>query len=63
MKKWMESARDARAMQRHRLARPTPRGARITGKGKDVPSSFLSRYKKPEHSSKDKRIKNRSKMM
>jgi hypothetical protein len=59
----MESARDARAMQRHRLARPTPRGARITGKGRDVPSSFLSRYKKPEHSSKDKRIKNRSRMM
>jgi len=59
----MESAREARAMQRHRLARPTPRGARITGQGKDVPSSFLSRYKKPEHSSKDKRIKNRSRMM
>jgi len=59
----MESAREARAMQRHRLAKPTPTGARITGQGKDVPSSFLSRYKKPEHSSKDKRIKNRSKMM
>jgi hypothetical protein len=63
MKKWMESARDARAMQRHRLARPTPTGARITGQGKDVPSSFLSKYKKPEHSSKDKMIKNRSRMM
>jgi hypothetical protein len=63
MKKWMESAREARAMQRHRLARPTPTGARITGKGKDVPSSFLSKNKKPEHSSKDKRIKNRSRMM
>jgi hypothetical protein len=63
MKKWMESAREARAMQRHRLARPTPTGARITGKGRDVPSSFLSRYKKPEHSSKDRMIKNRSRMM
>jgi hypothetical protein len=59
----MESAREARAMQRHRLARPTPMGAKITGQGKDVPSSFLSKNKKPEHSSKDRMIKNRSRMM
>jgi hypothetical protein len=59
----MESARDARAMQRHRLARPTPTGARTTGQGKDVPSSCLSRYKKPEHNRKDRMIKNRSRMM
>jgi hypothetical protein len=59
----MESARDARAIQRHKLARPTPRGAKTTGKGRDVPSSCLSRYKKPEQSSKDRMIKNRSRMM
>jgi hypothetical protein len=59
----MESARDARAMQRHRLARPTPTGAKTTGKGIDVPSSCFSRYKNPEQSSKDKMIKNRSRMM
>jgi hypothetical protein len=59
----MESAKEARAMQRHRLARPTPRGAKITGQGRDVPSPCLSRYKKPEQSSKDRMIKNRSSMM
>lgn len=59
----MESARDARAIQRHRMARPTPTGAKITGKGRDVPSSCLSRNKKPEQSSKDRMIKNRSRMM
>jgi len=59
----MESAREARAMQRHRLAKPTPTGARITGQGRDVPSSFLSKNKKPEQSSKDKMIKNKSRMM
>jgi hypothetical protein len=59
----MESANDAKAMQRHRLARPTPTGAKIIGQGKDVPSSCLSRYKKPEQSRKDRMIKNRSRMM